>query len=168
MAVLLVALYALSKPKAVNVLYQGQKPVLELTLSERARAALDSGVSLEILSRLASYKTVLFFGIRSASKQSRFVLQRHALSNRYLVKTGENITPKLFSSANEAMEYIANISMIQLDSFRYQHSKTAIRVNLNKFDLPSPMRLDAFISQGWKNDTGWVVWVFSTLPFSDV
>lgn len=149
-----------SKPKAFNQLEFGQKPVLQLTLSERARAALDNGVSLVVFSRLAVYKQVFGFGFRSSPKQSKFVLQRHALSNRYLVIDGDKLTPKLFASVDEAMDYIANISMIQLESFRHKHHSTAIRVHLDKFDLPSPMRLASFLRQGWHNDTGWVVWLF--------
>jgi hypothetical protein len=150
-----------SQPKAISVLYAGQKPVLELTLSERAQLALDNGVSLQILSRLAAFHSTIGFSFRTSPQQTKFVLQRHALSNRYLVKSGENITPRLFASVEDAMNYIASTAMIQLESFRHKHAQTAIRVHLNKFDLPSPMRLDAFLTNGWKNDTGWTVWEFA-------
>ena len=64
-----------------------------------------------------------------------------------------------FSSANEATEFITNQSFKFLQSYTSnQGDDVSMRLALNKFKLPGPMRLNAFIAKQWDIDTGWISW----------
>lgn len=131
---------------------------VSLELSDEARAAVDAGISLSFTCRYAIREPWWFFARERHSRTHRYTLKRHALSNRYIVTTDETSTPRIFRSAWEATNYIAEQASKLLESYSSDDQAYAMRISLNKYDLPTPMRLKAFIASSWDIDTGWIQW----------
>jgi hypothetical protein len=129
-----------------------------LELSSEVQDAIQNGVSIMFLCQYAERKTFWFLSRSANIKQHHFSLKRHALSNQYIVKRNDLNALKLFRSLDEATRYIAAQSVLQLEFYHDSDTLNSMRLSLNKFDLPAPMRLKAFLSSAWDVDTGWVLW----------
>jgi len=68
----------------------------------------------------------------------------------------------MFRSLVEAIDYIKSESLILLGSYKKTNKLGQMRITLNRYELPGPMRLQAFISGDWDVDTGWMTWEFET------
>lgn len=134
------------------------KQSINIKLSDEIHHAINSGVALSFTCQLAIRESFWLFSINRKQKDHNFLLTRHALSNRYLVKQDKLDTPHIFRTISEATNYIAFQSETLLEFYSNDQNRFSIRVLLNKFDLPGPMRLNAFISESWNLDTGWVLW----------
>lgn len=137
---------------------QTSSDALSLNLSDEARAAIDAGVPLVFTCRFAERDYWWVLPIESNVKQHRFTLMRHTLSNSYIVKRESSDTPHIFRSIPEASNFITAQALNLLESYSTNAHPYSMRISLNKFDLPTPMRLKAFIADAWDIDTGWIVW----------
>ena len=131
---------------------------LNIQLSAPLREALDKGVSLHFDSHFGIKKSVWLFSYVEKQRTHQFILKRHALSNRYIVRRLDLEAPRIFRSIGEAVNYIAAQALILLESYDDLHNTHSMRLTLNRFDLPGPMRLNAFASSDWDIDTGWITW----------
>lgn len=129
---------------------------IDLTLSDEVQSAINSGVALSINSAFAIRTSWWLFHTSSKPKYHHFSIQRHALSNRYIVKRDDLNTPHIFLSITEATNYIAAQSVMLLEFYHDTDNPYSMRLSLNKYDLPGPMRLNAFLSSEWELDTGWL------------
>ena len=129
-----------------------------ITLSEESQQAIDNGVPLTFICEVAMQKKFAFIKWNEARHTHRFMVSRHALSNRYLVRLNKAQKPKIFASITQTMAYISQTSMELFDNHAVQQSKYKMRLSLSKYELPGPMRLNAFISSDWDLDTGWIAW----------
>ncbi|MEM7358111.1 MAG: DUF4390 domain-containing protein [Pseudomonadota bacterium] len=129
---------------------------VDLTLSEEVQSAINNGVAISIDGAFAVRRSWWFIHTSSKEKDHRFAIQRHALSNRYIVKRDDLDTPHIFLSITEATNYIAAQSVMLLEFYHDADNPYSMRLSLNKFDLPGPMRLNAFLSSDWDLDTGWL------------
>ena len=129
-----------------------------ITLSSEAQDAINSGVALSIRCEIAVRSSYWLFAIMGQRKDHHFLLVRHALSNRFIVKQDELDTPHIFRSISEATNYISTQATILLENHNNAQTPFSMRLSLNKFELPGPMRLNAFISDAWDLDTGWIKW----------
>ena len=129
-----------------------------IELSAEAEEALDNGVKLQFNSRYVTRQPILFFYYRRLAHQHKFEIQRHALSNRYVVRKDDLETPRIFRSVSQAMHYIAAQALVLLEFYHEEQQLTQMRISLNLYSLPGPMRLNAFLSDQWDVDTGWVDW----------
>jgi hypothetical protein len=127
-------------------------------LSTEAQDAIQNGVAISFRCLFAKRQTIWFIERSSNVKEHRFSLMRHALSNRYIVKQDELDTPHIFRSLAEANNYIAVQTVLLLEHYNDSNNSYSLRLSLNKFDLPGPMRLNAFLSNAWDFDTGWILW----------
>lgn len=129
---------------------------IDITLSAQVQDAINHGVALSINSAFAIRESWWFVKTSAKPRNHRFMIQRHALSNRYIVKRDDLDTPHIFITIPEATNYIAAQSVMLLEFYHDTDNPYSMRVSLNKFDLPGPMRLNAFLSSDWEMDTGWV------------
>lgn len=135
---------------------------LSLDLSPQVQAAVDNGVMLTIDCEFANVNTLFMFKLASNEKNHRFSLSRHILSGRYIVKRDDLITPHMFRTISQATKFITTqaISLFEADSVYDSNRK--MRLSLNKYELPAPMRLQAFIFNEWHLNTGWLAWEFES------
>ena len=131
---------------------------IDLSLSSEVQDALNHGVEISIISRYASIKKMIFWHRYKKIKHIKFQLRRHALSNRYMVTHAQQQNPKVFRSVTEAMQYIGNFSLHTLETLQQESDRIALRIHLNKFDLPGSIRPKSFLSNDWTHNTGWKIW----------
>ena len=131
---------------------------INLKLSNEVQGAIQNGVTIMFRCQYAERKTFWFLSRSANIKQHHFSLKRHALSNQYIVKRIDLDALKLFRSLDEATRYIAAQSVLLLEFYHDSDTLNSMRLSLNKFDLPAPMRLNAFLSSAWAVDTGWLLW----------
>lgn len=131
---------------------------LNLSLSEDVQEAINHGVSLTFIAEFAQHQKWLFLTWQDVQKEHRFVVTHHALSNRYMVQRNTQSKPYLFRSLGGAMDFITMQSLSLLDRYSDTQHSYSLRVSLSKYELPGPMRLNAFISSDWNLDTGWISW----------
>jgi hypothetical protein len=131
---------------------------LSLKLNIEVQDAIQNGVTIMFDCQYAERQTFWFLGRSVNSKQHHFSLKRHALSNQYIVKRKDLDALNMFRSLDEATRYIAAQSVLLLELYHDSDNLNSMRLSLNKFDLPAPMRLNAFLSRAWNSDTGWVSW----------
>lgn len=135
---------------------------LRIELSEKVEEAIDGGIALTFESEFAHIERFLFISWPEQIKQHRFIVTRHALSNRYLVHYESSIAPSMFRSKRETMSFIINKT---LDLFKQYHNQDThniephqMRLRLSITELPGPLRLSAFINKEWDLDSGWKTW----------
>ena len=138
-----------------------QKPDLEpfsFELSNEAQEAVKNGVTLSFDCQLAIRQSYWLFTTETQRKRHVFMLVRQALSNRYIVKQDKLDTPHLFRTISQATSYIAEHALNLFEFYNSDEQPYSMRLSLNKYKLPGPMRLNAFISDDWELDTGWIAW----------
>ncbi|NND00772.1 MAG: DUF4390 domain-containing protein [Gammaproteobacteria bacterium] len=131
---------------------------LVIKLSSEAQDAVNNGVPLFFKCDFAVRRSYWFFSVSRSLKNHQFLLMRHAISNRYIVKRDSLDTPHIFRTITEATNYIAAQAVILLEFYDNAENRYSMRLSLNIFELPGPMRLNAFISSDWELDTGWMSW----------
>ena len=131
---------------------------LVLELPEDVRAAIEAGVPLSIEGEIASVKNYWLWDARTIVETHRFSISRQALSQRYLLYVDQQPAPHIFQAVGGASNFIAAEALKHLEEASPAYDNVQLRVSLNKFDLPAPMRLQAFWSSGWDLDTGWLPW----------
>lgn len=141
---------AKTKSGAIN------KP-FELSISTGARESVDNGVALTFEVNYARPKSFLFWTIHLRPEKHVFTLQRHALSNRYIVLSSVNET-HIFPSIQGSLDFIANEALDILKSYHSNGENVAMQSRINTFKLPSPIRLKAFLSNDWDIDETWYSW----------
>ena len=151
----------LQDARAFGISYDENGIVIRLT--QEVEDAIDGGISLTFECEFAQVERFLFLRWPEQIKLHRFVVTRHALSNRYLVHQNGYWAPRIFSSKSESLNFIANQSM---DLFLKYHTEDEslgegsheMRLRLSKTELPAPLRLSAFITKEWDLDSGWKTW----------
>lgn len=133
---------------------------IDITLSDEVAEAVNAGVEIIIQCDIAHRQSFGFFSLSEDRQVFRFHLQRNVLSNRFVVKHKGHPKPHLFRSLLEATNYIAAQGKLLLESNSTEQKPLSMRLFLNKFELPAPMRLNAFLSSAWAIDTGWVLWTY--------
>jgi len=107
----------------------------------------------------AKQNKLLFIGWAKPHKQQVFKIHRHALSNHYLVHHSNQSVPRSFSSLRMSLEHVTQLSDAFFRQITEQASITGFepkfRVYLDKYILPTPMRINAFWSSDWDLDSGW-------------
>ena len=131
---------------------------LVFSLSDEAQEAINNGVTLAFKCEFARRTSFGPISVSRGKRNHRFEVLRHALSNRYIVKRDNLDTPHIFRTLSEATNYVADQALILLEFHDDAQNEYSMRLSLNKFELPGPMRLNAFISNAWDIDTGWLAW----------
>jgi len=129
-----------------------------LALSNEAQAAVIAGIELSFTSNYAILRQWGPITTTAGEQKHHFLLLRHALSKRYIVKVDGQDTPNIFRSVGEAVNFISSQARMKLEFYSSRSPEYAMRIALNKFELPAPLRLKAFLSTSWDIDTGWIRW----------
>lgn len=151
-------LFACTQLSAYEIGRNSVNAPFDIKLSTQVKEAVDNGIVLNFECELAKSKKLGPISWASNQKKILFRLTHHSLSNRYLVHYNEFQAPKNFDSASEATTFITEQSIKLFRQFSAENSNTVMRLSLNKFKLLGPMRLNAFISEQWNIDTGWISW----------
>ena len=133
-----------------------------IALSAEMQDAVNNGVPLYFKCEFAVRHSYWLFSISRKVKNHQFLLKRHALSNRYIVKRDGLDTPHIFRSTVEASNYIAAQAVMLMESYHDAENPYSMRLYLNIFELPGPLRLYAFVFDAWDLDTGWIAWTFAS------
>ncbi len=141
---------------------------LNISFTEQMREAVSNGVPLSIELDFTYITPRLLLDNHSVTQRHQFKIMRHALSNRFMVLHNDKSRPELFATFLGITDYIGSES-IRLFSDYTQETKNLItsdesvahlRLALDKYKLPGPVRLSAFVSNQWDFDTGWITWDF--------
>ncbi len=77
-----------------------------------------------------------------------------------MVRKDQQDRQHIFRSLLEAVNFIQSESVTLLGAYTKTNEHGQMRIVLNKYELPGPMRLQAFISREWDIDTGWIKWQY--------
>lgn len=132
---------------------------LRINLSSPVQKAIDSGVTLTFICEYAMIDKFLAFTWVKERKQHQFVVSRHALSNRYLVRNEASLEPGIYRSIPETMNHITDQALDLFNRYHNSNDQYQMRLSLSKYELLGPMRLNAFINDAWDLDSGWKTWL---------
>jgi len=138
--------------------YNPDSGYINFKLSPPIKEAVDNGIAITFYCKLKVNKSMGLIPWSSEIENHTFILLHHSLSNRYLVRINNIETPKNFHTIGEATNFIMEKSIKFFKQYSAQRTSTQMRLSLNKFKLPGPIRLNAFIADYWNIDTGWVSW----------
>lgn len=133
-----------------------------ISLSGQAQEAVENGVSLTFNCDFAMVNRFVFFSWAEQQHRHSFVVTHHALSNRYIVRQGEQARQHSFRSLDASMNYLASEAQRLFDDYLENNKRYEIRLSLSKYQLPGPIRLSAFLASDWDLDTGWVKWDYES------
>lgn len=139
-----------------GIMHTPEGPLIEL--SESTIEAIDSGVSLTFVCDFAEISEWFFLKWPSQHKLHRFVISKHALSDRYLVHRDDKPTPSIFRSSSQGVLYMTKSIQALFRDYVQENPDIQLKVSLSKYDLPAPMRLSAFTSKQWSFNSGWGAW----------
>jgi len=131
----------------------------EFQLSDEIKGAVDSGIVLSFECELKTNKELFFIPWPKQKRNHTFTLTYNSLSNSYLVRVDGSERPKNFHSIGEASDFIIEQSMTFFSLYSSNKNNTQMRLSLNRYKLPGPIRLNAFIADHWNIDTDWISWI---------
>lgn len=135
---------------------------MDFLFSDAAIEALESGVGLHIEFNLNINKTRRYFwDKRIFSLSKRLKIERHALTERYIVTDQLDQRRQLYESIESAVAGLNDMSDIPIASIsELQESDytMALRAHLDIEALPAPLRPIAYISPAWRMSSGWFEW----------
>lgn len=135
---------------------------MQFQFSDAAIEALQSGVGLHIEFNLKIKRERRFMWDKSIVRLSkRIKLERHALTERYIVIDLLEQRRRIFDSLDAAFDGINEMSDIPVGSFselKNDNYTLAVRARLDIEALPAPMRPIAYISPSWRMSSGWYEW----------
>lgn len=146
-----------------NVLhsFQGSRLIvfsqLDLTLSKELIEAINNGVAISISVEYAKPRQTFFGSTYDVITSATYEIERHSLSNRYLMRDIKTDTQNIFNSIQAALDNLGR-SLKQSIDFNDDFKQLAIRCYVDKFRLPGPLRFKAFFSNAWSPNSGWSLW----------
>ncbi len=97
-----------------------------------------------------------------AQLRQRYQLRYHALSQRYLVLSFNTGVQQSFNRLGEALHAIGTLYDLPLIDARLLatggHYQVRLRADLDIEELPTPIRLWAYLSSGWGVNSEWYTW----------
>jgi len=136
---------------------------VDFEFNETLHDALHNGVPLliELRFEVLRQRRWLWAGLVAELRQ-RFELQYHALSQRYLVSNYSTGVQHIFSTMNDALEYIGNVydlPLIDANLLEPHHTyMVRMRADLDVESLPTPVRLWAYLGSAWSLKGDWYQW----------
>ena len=150
-----------------NVLhsFQGSRLIvfsqLDLTLSSDLIEAINSGVAISITVEYAKPKKTLFGTSFDVITKATYEIERHSLSNRYLMRDIKTDKRNIFNSIQAALDNLGR-SLRQSINVEENIKELAIRCYVDIFRLPGPLRFKAFFSKPWSPNSDWSIWPLNT------
>ncbi len=134
---------------------------MELGLTAEVEAAVNNGVPIVLLTRIALVRDGLFWNHEIDQVTTRARLRYHALSDHYVVDTSDSEGIEMFRSVDDALRRIGTLRGISLAMPGPTSKPTyslAVRSRLDIDALPGPLRPMAFLSSDWRLDSNWTRW----------
>ena len=137
---------------------------IEYLFSEEVLEALEHGVALRIDIIIRIKKTRKWLWDKEIREEIvNYRLERHPLSNHYLVRnlnTGNRYQLQSLSNALAILGTISNHKLIDASELKENSTYTGhIMAKLNIESLPPPLRPVAYASEQWKLESKWQEWV---------
>ncbi len=136
---------------------------IEYSLSEQALDALQNGVPLtiELLMEVRRRRSWVWDETVYSLAQ-RFRLEYHALSRQYLVHNLNSGERRNFPTRPAALRFMGQIHEFPLLDHSLlapdQRYEGALQARLDLDALPAPLRLLAYLSEGWRLTSEWYAW----------
>lgn len=135
----------------------------ELNFSADAIAALESGVRLVFTLDIRIRKPIRYFIDRTLfSTHHRYSLERHALSDQYILTdliTSDRRIQGSLAAAVDDLGRIRHVPVAERDAVDLPaESALHMRLRLDIESLPAPMIPIAYVSPGWYMSSGWFQW----------
>lgn len=136
---------------------------VEYRLGDQALEALQHGVPLVLEIRIQVYRQrEWLWNEQVAQLRQRYQLRYHALSQRYLVLSFNTGVQQSFQRLDDALHSIGMLYDLPLldarllaEDGRYE---LRLRADLDIEELPTPIRLWAYLSSGWAVTSDWYTW----------
>lgn len=134
-----------------------------VSLGEEAISALNSGIRLFFnLEIVASRPRRFWWDAELHQGFRRFSLQRHALSDQFVLGDLIDNSFRVFQSLDTAVMELGHLSQLPIaeltDLAGAKQVEIAIRLRLDISALPAPMLPIAYISPAWHISSGWYRW----------
>lgn len=146
-----------------NVFYSSQSTELiiisqlDLTLSNQLIDAINNGVAISIAVEYAKPKKNIIGTKYDILARSTYEIERHSLSNRYLMRSIKTGKTDIFNSIQSALDSLGS-SLKQSVQYTQNIDELAVRCFVDKFRLPGPLRFKAFFSKSWSPSSRWSIW----------
>ncbi|MGR8948587.1 MAG: DUF4390 domain-containing protein [Gammaproteobacteria bacterium] len=135
---------------------------MQFLFSDSAIEALQSGVGLYIEFNLKVKRARRYLWDKNIIRLSkRIKIERHALTDRYIVSDLLEEQRRIFDSLEAAFGGINEMSDIPIGSFSeltHGNYTLAVRARLDIEALPAPLRPVAYVSPSWRMSSGWYEW----------
>jgi hypothetical protein len=136
---------------------------VEFDMDKQVQAALDSGVPLVVDVEMQVVRERLFpWPEKVAELDWRYVIQYHALSQRYIVRNVSTDSQQSFRRMADVLDTLGNIydvPIIEADRLKEgEDYRARMRVAFDVESLPTPIRLWAYFHSDWKLTGGWYQW----------
>lgn len=139
---------------------------IDLEFNRESREAMESGVPLTVLLEIEVVRERLFRdeGVRHIRMPYR--IQRHALSERYVVTyvpSGKARTYGAVEDASATLGTIRGLALVErADLLPGQSYRVRLRARLDIEAMPSPLRPLAWFRSLWRLRGDWFTWVLSS------
>lgn len=140
---------------------------IDFDLSGEALDALHSGLPLVIKIEIKVEREREWLWKETVAEvRQRYRLQFHALSDRYVVHNLNTDARSSFAELEDALYTIGAVRAFPMLDRRLLDPEAeyiaSLRATLDVEELPTPMRLWAYVSEQWRLDSEWYQW--SLLP----
>ena len=139
---------------------------IDLEFNRESRKAMESGVPLTVLLEIEVVRERLFRdeGVRRIRMPYR--IQRHALSQRYVVThvpSGKARTYGAIEDASATLGTIRGLTLVErAELLPGQSYRVRLRARLDIEAMPSPLRPLAWFRSLWRLRDDWFTWVLSS------
>ena len=137
---------------------------LEIGLSSQASEALERGIPLVFVIDMALHRRRAFIWDRRMGRwKFPFELRYHALSGRYVLEAPELNEFDTFLTVGEALRALGgprslSATLTQAPLATNEALRVSLRARLDIESLPGPLRVKAYLTPGWRLNSGWSRW----------
>ncbi len=97
-------------------------------------------------------------------KTYNYTISYNALTRQYVVNSHRHKKYENFPTLSLALAYISEPKNMIVDITKRQPNRIyrgGVRLKLDINELPTPLRIPAYLSKEWNLDTGWKYWEFN-------
>jgi hypothetical protein len=131
-------------------------------LSPVAKDAIQSSIPLNWCLKIQVKQERYFHDKTLVNINYRYRIRYHALLNTYSVSNISTNTVKKYASLSEALDALSRIrelKVLKVSALKKdKRYKVAIKLKLNKEQLPAPLRPVAYLSADWDLSSDWYLW----------
>lgn len=136
---------------------------IDFHFSDASMEALQNGIPLVLEVQIKVERERKWLWAETvASLSQRYRLQFHALSDRYVVHNLNTDQRQSFTTLDDALYALGAVREFPMLDHRLLHEDSNYTVNLRAAlvveELPTPMRLWAYVADQWRLDSPWYTW----------